>query len=478
MIDRPIGVGFDALTDAQFEQIHLATLEILERTGCEVQGDRALRLLREAGCFVDGRRVRIPAALVRWALSVAPEKVTLCTRDGERVMPLEGNRVFFGTGSDLPKHLDPDTGRRRPATADDMATIARLADALPRLDFNMSMGIPSDRPRLDNYLHGFAILVANSRKPFIFTAQDWRDMEAIYEMAVAVVGSPERLAQAPFCGLYAEPVSPLVHTEMGAEKLVFCAEHGIPCAYVSGIMAGANAPITVAGAVALANAECLSGLVIAQLAQQGAPCIYGANVSVMDMRTAVYSYGCPEFSLTNAVFASMAHRYRLPVWGLAGAPDAKVVDAQAGAEAAVSILTAALAGGNLVHDCGYLESGLTSSLEMMVLADELIGMARTIARGLVVNADELALDVIDRVGPGGNFLGDDHTVARCRSAHFIPAVLDRNNFEAWSAAGAPDLYTRLNRRAKELLAAHTVPPLPPDVQAQIDDVLARRARGV
>jgi len=244
---------------------------------------------------------------------------------------------------------------------------------------------------------------------------------------------------------------------------------------VSGIMAGANAPITIAGAVALANAECLSGLVVAQLAKQGAPFIYGANVSVMDMRTAIYSYACPEFSLTNAVFASLAHRYRLPVWGLAGAPDSKVVDAQAGAEAAISILTAALAGGNLVHDCGYLESGLCSSLEMIVLADEVIGMARTIARGLVIDDDELALDLIDRVGPGGHFLGEMHTAERCHTAHWIPKVFDRNNFDAWLTQGGQDLYKRLNARAKEILAEHTVEPLPEDVQAGIQAVIDRRA---
>jgi len=474
-MERPIGVRFDALDDTQFERLHLAALAILERTGCEVQGERALALLKDAGCPVDGQRVRIPAALVRWALGVAPETVTLCTRDGRRVVPLEADQVFFGTGSDLPYHRDLETGERRSTTSADMANIARLCDALPRVDFNMSMGIPSDKPRPDNYIHGFAILVSNSRKPFVFTAQDWRDMEAIWEMAVAVAGSAERFAQAPFCALYAEPVSPLVHTEIGAEKLVFCAQHGIPCAYVSGIMAGANAPITVAGAVALANAECLAGLVIAQLAKQGAPFIYGANVSVMDMRTAIYSYACPEFALTNAVFASMARRYRLPVWGLAGAADSKIVDAQAGAEAAISLLTAAFAGGNLVHDIGYLESGLTSSMEMIVLADELIGMTRTLARGLVVTDDELALDLIDQIGPGGNFIGEMHTAERCHTAHWIPTVLDRNNFDAWSAAGGEALYARLNRKAKAILAEHTVEPLPDAVRAAIQAVIDRRA---
>jgi len=476
-MDRSIGVTFDAITDDQFERIHLASLEIMERTGCEVQGERALKLLTNAGCRADGTRVYIPSALVRWALGVAPEKVTMCTRDGERTMHLEGNRTYFGTGSDLPKHLDPDTGERRPATSEDMARIARLCDALPNIDFNMSMGMPSDKPKPDNYIHGFAIMVSHSRLPFVFTAHDWRDMEDVWEIAVAVAGSEEAFARAPFCALYSEPVSPLVHTDLGIEKVVFCAEHGIPVTYVSGIMAGANAPITVAGAVALCNAECLAGLVVAQLARQGAPFIYGANCSVMDMRTAVYSYACPEFSLTNAVFSAMSRRYRLPVWGLAGAPDSKMVDAQAGAEAAVSILTACLAGGNLVHDIGYLDSGLTSSLEMICLGDELIPMCRTIARGLDISDETLALDVIDRVGPGGNFLGDEQTARLCRTAHYIPTVLDRRNLDGWLAAGGTDLATRLNERARTVLAEHTVEPLPDDVQAAIRAVLDRRAAG-
>jgi trimethylamine--corrinoid protein Co-methyltransferase len=298
-------------------------------------------------------------------------------------------------------------------------------------------------------------------------------MEVIQGIAAAAVGGADALRSRPFIIHYGEPISPLIHSPLGVDKLIFCAERGIPAAYVSGASAGATMPAPLGGAIALANAECLSGLVIHQLVAPGAPFIYGANVSVIDMATLGYVYGGPEFSLTNAAFADLARHYRLPVWGLAGASDAKTVDAQAGLEAMCSIMTAILARGNLVHDLGYIESGLTSSLEMVVVCDEIIEMLKILYRGVPTDRDRLALDVIDEVGPGGQFLDTDSTLRYFRTEHFMPRLLNRQNFTRWSQSGAQNLADRANARAREILSSHCPPPLPAAATAAIEKIAGR-----
>jgi trimethylamine--corrinoid protein Co-methyltransferase len=461
------------LSDEQMRSLHLATLEILERTGVEVKEARARELLRSAGARIDGERARIPANLVEQAVRTAPERVVVSSRGGKRVMPLEEGKVFFGTGSDTPNTMDPRTRQRRASRFQDLVDIARLSDALPNIDFIMSMGIVSDAPPRSNYVHGFAAMLEGSCKPIVFTANDLQDMRYIHKMAAAAAGGEESLRANPFLVLYDEPISPLIHSPNGLAKLLYCADHGIPAAYISGMLSGGTAPVTLAGDCALANAECLSGLVIHQLAAPGAPFVYGANVALFDMSTSVCAYGGPEFSLTNAAFADLARFYHLPVWGLAGAADSKVLDAQAGAEAMFSITAAIAARGNLVHDVGYLENGLTSSMEMIAFCDEIISMLSIFFRGIPMDADRLAIDLIDEVGPGGHFLDSDHTLRYFRTEHFLPRLFDRRNFENWKSAGAPDLPSRANRRVLEILDSHRPAPLSDQAKAVIQEVLSQ-----
>jgi trimethylamine--corrinoid protein Co-methyltransferase len=464
------------LSDEQVHELHFATLEILDRTGVDVRNKRALELLRKAGARVDGERVRIPAQLVEDAIRSAPERVVVCRRTGERAMPLEANRVFFGTGSDTPNTIDPETRQRRRSRRADVERMARLCDALPNIDFIMSLGIAGDVPEQAPFIYEFADMIAGSSKPVCFTASDEGDMADIYEMAAAVAGGEEALRSSPFLIHYSEPLTPLIHSPNGLAKLLFCADKGIPIAYVSGMGSGASCPATLAGMCAVGNAECLSGLVIHQLARPGAPFIYGANASVMDMRTMGYVYGGPEWPLTSAVFADMARHYRLPVWGTAGASDAKTVDAQAGLEAMQSILMAALSRGNLVHDVGYIESGLTSSMEMVTMSDEIIGMVRLILRGMPTDGDHLAVDVVDEVGVGGNYLSADHTVRFFRTDHFLPGLLNRDNYDNWLRNGSRTLEDRANARVLEILNSHTPAPLPDGAREVIAAVLARASR--
>jgi trimethylamine--corrinoid protein Co-methyltransferase len=459
------------LSDKQIEQLHGATLAILERTGVEVRQQRARELLARAGARVDGDRVFLPVKLIEQAIRSAPARVSLSKRTGEPALRLEADHVHFGTGSDTPHTIDIETGTRRPTCREDVRTIARLCDALPNIDFIMSMGIAGDVPPHAPYLYEFADMLEGSSKPIVFTANGAADLAGIHRMAAAVAGSEDALRGSPFLLHYAEPITPLIHSPAGLDKLLYCAEHAIPVAYVSGMTSGGSAPVTLAGACALANAECLSGLVIHQLAATGAPFIYGANIAALDMRTTACAYGSPEYALASAVFADMARRYELPVWGTAGTSDAKTVDAQAGLEAMVSISTALLSRGNLVHDVGYLDSGLTSSMDLIVVCDEIISMLGALYRGLPMDAEHLALDVIDEVGPAGNFLDTDHTLRFFRTEHFIPRLLDRQNYTKWVETGSKDLGQRARERVHELLASHRPAPVPDQARQTIAEVL-------
>ena len=457
--------------------IHTAALEILEKKGFKMEHPGALDMLVGAGCRVlsDGW-VSLPAYLVEDALKSAPRQIVLYDQKGNKAMPLADGKPFYGTGSDATFTLDLETGERRRAVLKDVANFARVVDALDNISFNMSMANPEDVPVIqDIYIQVFAEMVKNTNKPLLFIADSGRDLAKIYEIACLVTGGEEEFQQKPFMLNYSEAISPLRFPENVMDRLIFCAEKRIPICFPSGANAGGGAPITLAGAMALGIAENLVGLVVHQMAGKGSPFLFGPNVSTLDMKQSIVSYGCPEWSLTQAALADMRDElYGLPVWAYAGASDAKVMDAQAGAEAMFSILTAMLSRCDLVHDVAFLEYGFTSSMEMAVMADEFIAMSRFFIDGIPVNEDTLALEVIRRVAgqePSSIFLMDDHTYEHFMQAQFLPRYLDRSRYDAWEQAGSMDMYKRCNAEAKRLLGEHEVEQKPEAVLKEIDRII-------
>ena len=467
------------LSREQALAIHTTALEILEKTGFRMEHRGALEMLAGAGCKVsDDGWVKLPASLVEEALSSAPRQITLYDQKGNETMPLAGGNSFYGTGSDANFTLDLDSGKRRRVVLKDVANFAKLVDGLESMAFVMSMANPEDAPIEDIYVYAFAEMVKNTAKPIVFIADSGRDIAMIYEIACQVVGGGEALQRKPFVLNYSEAISPLRFPQNVIEKLIFCAEKKLPICLPSGSNAGGGAPVTLAGAMALGVAENLAGLVVHQLAGKGSPFLFGPNVSVLDMKSAVVSYGCPEWSLTQATLTDMRDEiYGLPIWAFAGASDAKVMDAQAGAEAMFSISSALLSRCNLIHDVGFLEYGSTSSLEMVTMANELVAMSRFFVEGITVNEETLALDAIERVakgGPGSMFLTDDHTFEHFMQAQFLPKLMDRSRYDSWEEAGAMDLYQRCNIEAKRMLSEHQVEPKPEDVLREISQVIQRR----
>jgi trimethylamine---corrinoid protein Co-methyltransferase len=464
------------LSDEQIQVIHHTSLDILARTGISMKNQVGRELLLAAGAWESGERIKIPDYLVMDAIASAPSRIPMHDRLGALTMPLEGDNVFFGPGSDCPFTIDLETGKRRPATSGDVEQITRLCDGLDQIDFIMCMGVPSDVPPLDHYVHSFIGMIRGSTKPNLYTANDRRDMQDIYEIACAVAGGEAELREKPFLLHYAEPISPLLYSDESVDKLLFCAERGIPVAYVPSPNTGGGGPITLAGALALGNAECLAGLLLTQLVRRGTPFLYGLNTAALDMKSAIVSYGAPEWPLGMAAWTDLCRSYNLPVWGAAGATDSKVVDAQAGIEATISIMTAFLSRCNLNHDVGYIEYGTTSSMEMLVIADEIIRDVRHVMGGVEVSPRTLARDAIHRARPGGGFLADDHTLDNWKWAQWRPGIIDRSRYDRWLKMGQKDMTARANERARRILEERQVAPLPQEVEGVIARVLTRRER--
>ncbi len=471
------------LSREQCEMIHRASLEILRRTGVRVYHKGALDLLRDSDAVITDEResasgsaealVRFPPGLVEWALDRAPSRIALCKRGSDEVIaPLEGHEVSFGPGSDCLNYLDPRTGERRNFTKADVIDCVRLVDALPEIDFCMSMGIPADLETDNAYVWQFATMLTHTTKPIVFVCDDRADCEAIVAMAAAAAGGMDALRLSPTLLLYSEPSTPLKHSETATDKLLYMAEQALPIVHSPAPMMGGTAPATLAGGLALGNAEVLSSLVMHQLKHPGAPFLYGSGLHHLDMRTTISVYSAPEFQMARVAVAELGRFYGLPTWGYAGHSDSCVMDEQAAADAAFSVLVALLAGNNLVHDVGYLEAGLTTSPEMIVFTAEMIDMMRHFVGGVSFDAESLAMDVIDQVGPGGEFLSTDHTMNHFRD-FWEPTLFNRKRVEDWLEVGGRPLGQRLRERTVAILEEHEPEPLSEGVEEEIVDILGK-----
>ena len=466
---------FSVLSESQKNDLHLAALEVLRRTGIRFHHAGALELLKNAGAFIsDGNLVKFPARLVKEALASAPSRIIMCDRDGEPSVYLEGSQVYFGTGSDCLNLLDPRTGEHRLFVESDLVDAYHVCDALPNIHFVMSVGIPSDVDPKCFYDIQMVHMLEDTTKPIVFVTNDRASCQRAIDMAAAVAGSYEALREQQHILLYSEPSSPLQQSATAVDKLLMMAEYELPVVHSPGPQMGASAPITLAGGLVMSLAEIFSSLVVHQLKRPGAPFVFGAGIHHMDMGSTQICYASPEFQLTKAAVAELGRWYGLPTWGYAGCSDAKVMDEQAAVEATLSVIMAKFSGANLIHDVGYMESGLTGSYEMIVLTDELVAMADGMMKGVAVNEDSLLIDEIDRVGPGGNYLDSDYTLKRFREFWF-PGLLDRKRRQLWLKKGGTTLGQRLNTKVLDILEHHRPKPLAPEKRDRVHEILATAA---
>ena len=465
---------FTRLAEDQQRQMKEACLEILEQTGVRLFHPEALDLLQRSGLKIeDGNLVRIPAPFVERALVAAPHGVTLYNRNGEPALQVAGYRSYFGPGSDCLHIIDHRTGKRRLPVLSDVVEGTILCDGLDNIDFLMSLFLPVDVDRQTADRFQMEAMLSNSTKPVIFVTYEMSGCIDVIRMAEAVAGGAAALAAKPFIACYINPTTGLRHNKEALQKLLFMAERGMPLFYIPGATAGAAVPVTVAGSNAVRLAGALAGLVIAQLKHEGTPVFMpGWGALALDMRSAVQVYTGPDHQ---GVAQSMAHCLDLPMLALGGASDAKLVDQQAGIEAALTLLMDAVTGSQLVHDIGYLESGLSGSLAQIVICDEILAWIKRALRPVDVNAETLALDVIDSAGPDGQYLDKKHTLRHFKE-QWHPLLFERSNYEGWVKKGSQTLAERASQRVDEILGAHKPEPLPERTRLELRNIVEHPQR--
>ncbi len=463
--------NFPVLSEAQGRRMHEACLEILERVGVRLYLEEAVELLKKAGARVaDGNRVFVPANLVEKALDTAPKQVILYDRGGRPVMPVGGYRSFYGPGSDCLNIIDHRTGGRRKPVVKDVEEGSLVCDALPHVDYVMSMVLPSDVDGTIADRFQMEAMLSSATKPIVYVTYDATGCRDAVEMAEAVMGGAEALRKTPFVACYINAVSGLRHNKEALEKLLFLAEKNLPALYIPSSTAAVTSPVTPAGSVALDFAGVLVGLVLSQLKREGAPVIVPGMPpgGTLDMKSFVGSYAEPERTLTTA----LAHFYGLPMFAIAGASESKVVDGQAAAEAALTLAVETLAGSNIIHDLGYLESGLTFSFAQLAICDEIVGWVKAFPKRYEVDDETLALDVTAELGPDGDFLNTDHTLKHFRE-RWYPTVFERTNFEAWRKKGAKTCAERAAETVSRIIEEHRPEPLPAEIGKKLREVIRR-----
>jgi len=464
------------LTDDQIYDIHQAALEILWNTGVLVKAPAARVLLRQAGAVVDDETMlcRIPGYIVEEALRRAPSSFTIYARNPAHNVHVSTRSLHYEPMIGRINCYDYVTGKTHRTTLEDVCHLVKIADALPHYHLLHSGAI---MPQIDGvpiratHVYGYLASVRNSSKVIKATSRERILAEDCLRMVAVIAGGEEELRHKPYTFTTDNPVTPLQHDRDQTEGALEFAKYGLPIDVTSEPQAGATAPVTLAGLLAQQTADVISGITIIQLANPGNPVWYGTCGSVMDMRVGRIAIGAIEMGLINVASAQIAHFYNIPCRGTAAATDSKLLDIQAGYEKAAVLTMAALGGVNKIFYPGTMEGALTVSKESLVIDDEIIGALYRVLEGIDVNQATLALDVIHRVGPGGHYLGQRHTMQFLQREQFIPLLSDRLTRENWERAGSKSMADRAHERVEQILSQHQVDALPPAVEAELERIV-------
>jgi len=462
------GAALSLFTAGDVESIHSATLDVLERAGVLVEADDALDVFADAGCRVDREThlVRIPPAIVTRCLLTVPTSFRLYGLDPGHDVVMAPGRSNTTTFSEPVLVNDLDTGQNRPSTKRDVGDLARLADYLDEIDVNSIAVTARDIADETAELHGLQAMLHNTRKPLCMSMYSRIAARFVFAMLAAVAGGPDALRDRPIMLAATCPVGPMVLPMTCTDVIIECARAAVPCAVVSMDMAGASAPITLAGTLVVQNCEQLASIVLQQLCGPGSAFVYGTCTTEFDMRCATAPMGSPEAALFQAGSVALANHYRLPSWTLGFTSDAKRSDCQAGHEKTLTGALAMLAGASIIEGPGLLEAGQTMDFGQLVADNEIVAMVRHARRGIPVNDRTTFVDEIISVGAGNEFLSSKSTLKGARSLSQTK-LIDRQVREAWEAAGSPDYYEQAKKEARRILAEHEIEPLPADVAQEV-----------
>ncbi len=468
------GGMYRVLSEKHCLQIHQAALRVLDRVGVQVDSDRFCEILSEAGCRVDkSRRVTIPPEVVTKALEKAPNRVILYGRGEVPPLDLGERRVYLGTGGAAITILDLETGEIRASNLTDLCDIAWLTENLQNIHFLLRPVVARDVPTELLDVNKYYACLSNTSKHVMASAISSDKAHDVIELAAILSGGQNQLRERPIISFVTSwMISPLKLDIPAAEVLLTAIENGIPVALSSAPIAGSTAPLTLAGVLTQVHAEELSGIVLTQAIRSGAPVLYGPVPAAAELHTMSYLGGAVESGLLNAACVQLAELINVPIYSDAGLTDSKLPDVQAGYEKAANIMLVAMAGGNYIHhSAGMLESMLTVAYEQFVIDNDINGMALRALQGIELSEDTLAVDVIEKVGPGGNYLTQRHTIDHLRGKeYYTPLTSDRRSRDAWTKAGMLDARDRAREIAREILSRERPTLIPP----QIDDKIRSR----
>ena len=468
------------LSRDEIETIHTTSLQVLEKIGVKIDNEEALRTLDKAGANVDFSKeaVCIPEALVKECLRKTPSEFRLYSTDGKNSLLLGGANVYYNPGSTAVYMLDRETMQMRQPLSEDFVDFVRLTDALEYIHAQSTAMLVVDVPSIVADRYRLYIILKNSLKPVVggsFTIEGLHDMKRMLEI---VLGDQSTLSKKPPFLMDVCPSPPLKWSKITSQNLIDSAKSDMPLEIIPAPQLGSTAPVTLAGLLVQHNAEFLSGLVIAQLVKAGIPVVYSGSPSLIDMRYGTQCVGNIEVCMLSVAYSQIAKFYSIPSGAYLGMSETKTVDAQTGIESANGIILGTLAGINCITGPGMLAFENCQSLEKLVIDNEICGMALRLTRGIDVNDETLAFDLIEKVGQGGHFLSQKHTVKWFPIEEYIPStVIDKMGKSQWEKTGARNTVERAKETVDRILKEHVSEPLPSDIERQLDsfmkEVLAR-----
>ncbi len=456
-------IEFNILTAEMKEKINEGALRILEEIGMKITGGRTLKKFAEKGIVPDENgMLHIPRSLVKWALNAAPKEITLYGMDGNpRMVINKSNRVYFGTHNDMEQIVDYRTNKARPMLLKDIETMCKIASNCENIDFVLSVGLIQDvAPQIQSQM-AFIESCKYMEKTINFSTNDIDGLQEIIDIAAHLAGGHEKLAEKPFIFNYCEPIPPLTHPIESTEKLFVVASNGIPTVYMPYCMMGGTAPMDRPTTLAQCFSEILAGLVITQLVREGAPFIAGSMPSIIDMKSTIASYACPEFHMMVAASSEMADYYQLPFYGTCGCSDVRTFDQQSAGEISYQILSTLLSKSNIVHDMGLHDHCVNICPAAVVWANDKINGIKSYLRGV---QGEVDLDLIRDVGPAGNYLSEENTLERFREEVWYPEIETRRRVTTEES----ELYGRIAERIDKILADNPGSGLSPEQLAFLD----------
>lgn len=466
------------LTEGQIDRIHEASLAILDRVGVVIPHPDMLSRLADRGARVDTaeQRVTMSADLVAWAIRAAGKTFTLYGRDLEKTAGFGMGRRNYNGAAGQASWLEAPGGPRRYATLEDVATATRLSDALEAITMPGSMSDPHELPVAWRCVAVAAEMIRNTTKPITFWLHDRASARFLIELMVAVRGSEAEAVTHPLFYPFLEPISPLRFPFDGIDLLYETSRLNLPVPIGPMAQMGMTAPATMAAAMAQQNAEVLAALVVTQCIREGLPVCYGGLCHSFDMRTTQLVFAGPEQALFGVAMTQIGKRYGLPVYVNSGLTDSKVADAQAGIETGITLQLAAAAGADIFGHMGICGVDQAASLDLLVMQSEVISYVESVMRQMTFDDDTFAVDVIEAVGPGGNFIGERHTRDHFKRAMWFPSLLDRNYYDPWHAGGASTLADRCRQEKEHLLATHAAEPVSAELDRDLTGIVEAAQR--